>query len=174
MHRLPYVWFCFILLLAVGLNGCEKAPSPKAHDHSEHAGHQRAPAEPAANTDQPAGPRIETASFLLEVGSPEAKYGVGRAGEVEIEIEGRGEWHVNQDYPIRVDLEAGPGAGLQRRELVKGDAKEFNEDRVRFVAALQPTKAGSHEVKCDVSFAMCTEENCVLENRTVAMRVEVE
>ncbi len=174
MHRPPCTRFYCLIFLAVALSGCEQAPSPKAHDHSEHAGHQRAPAEPVPNSDQPAGPRIETASFLLEVGSTQAKYGVGRAGEVEIEIEGRGEWHVNQDYPIRIDLDAGPGAGLQQRELVKDDAREFNEDKVRFVAALQPTKAGSHEVKCDVSFAMCTEENCVLENRTVAMRVEVE
>jgi hypothetical protein len=161
--------------LAVALSSCEsKVPSPKAHEHHQHADHPSAPTRPDPKSNQPAGPRIETSSFLLEVGSTQSKYGVGRLGEVEIEIEGRGEWHVNQDYPIRVDLQAGPGAGLRQRELVKDDAQEFNEEKVRFVAALQPTKAGSHEVKCDVSFAMCTEENCVLENRTVAMQVEVE
>ncbi|MDH3201493.1 MAG: hypothetical protein OEM15_11430 [Myxococcales bacterium] len=166
------LWFGF---WSVAFGGCEsKAPTPNAHAHHEHADHQAVPTRPDAKPNEPTGPRIETGSFLLEVASTQPEYEVGKAGEVEIEIEGRGEWHVNQDYPIRVDLAAGPGAGLQQRELVRGDAKEFNEDKVRFVAALEPTEAGDHEVKCDVSFAMCTDENCVLEKRTVAMQVKVE
>ena len=165
----------WLVFWALAVGGCEsKAPTPKAHDHHAYAGHHAAPAEPAAKPDEPAGPRLETGSFLLEVASVQPKYNVGKAGEVEIELEGRGEWHVNQDYPIRVDLKAGPGVGLQQKELVKDDAKEFNEDKVRFVAALEPTEAGDYEVSCDVSFAMCTDENCILEKRTVAMQVKVE
>ena len=44
----------------------------------------------------------------------------------------------------------------------------------RFLAAVEPSAAGDHEATCDVSFAMCTEENCVLEQRTVAMQLKVE
>ena len=102
------------------------------------------------------------------------KYRVGKGGQVEIALEGRGDWHVNQEYPIRVALEATPGLTLPKRELVKGDASEFGEEKARFLAAVEPRAKGDHEVKCDVSFAMCTEENCVLEKRTVAMRLEVE
>lgn len=164
-----------LIVVAVALGGCEsKAPTPKAHEDHDHAYHQAVPTKPDPKPDEPAGPRLETGSFLLEVAPTQPEYEVGREGAVQIEIAGRGEWHVNQDYPIRVDLNAGPGAGLQQRELVKDDAKEFNEDKVRFVAALEPTEAGDHEVKCDVSFAMCTDENCVLENRTVVMQVKVE
>ncbi len=167
---LSIVW---VFVGPVALYGCEsKAPTPKAHEHHDHADHADHAA--TAKPNEPATPRLETSSFVLEVGSTRSEYEVGKRGGVEIEIEGRGEWHVNQDYPIRVEIEAGPGAGLQQRELLKDDAKEFNEDKVRFVAALQPTEAGDHEVKCDVSFAMCTDENCVLENRTVAMQVKVE
>jgi len=173
---LPLISWSVLWALAVG--GCEsKAPTPKAHDHHDHhhqANHPAAPTEPGTKPDEPVGPRLETGSFLLEVASTQPKYEVGKAGEVEIELEGRGEWHVNQDYPIRVELKAGPGAGLQQKELVKDDAKEFNEDKVRFVAGLEPAEAGDHEVTCDVSFAMCTDENCILEKRTVAMRVKVE
>jgi len=167
---------CLVLILSVLAFACEsKAPQPKAehHAHHDHAGHQAV----AANVDAqkgPAGPRLETSSFLLEVASADSSYRVGKAGEVAIRLEGRGEWHVNQDYPIRVDLKADPAAGLQRSELQKGDAQEFTEEKVRFVASLQPSKSGEHEVTCDVSFAMCTDENCVLEERTVAMNVKVE
>ena len=102
------------------------------------------------------------------------KYTAGKGGEVEIALEGRGEWHVNQEYPIRVDLRAADGVTLKKNELVKDDAKEFGEDKVRFLAAVEPSAAGDHEVTCDVSFAMCTEENCILEKRTVAMQLKVE
>jgi hypothetical protein len=111
---------------------------------------------------------------LLAVAPSEGGYRIGKTGEVEIALEGRGDWHVNEEYPIRVDLKAAPGLALKKSELVKGDAKEFGEKKVRFLAGVEPSAAGEHEVTCDVSFAMCTEENCILEKRTVAMQLKVE
>jgi hypothetical protein len=164
-----------ILSWTLAIAGCEKgAPAPEPdhaqHDHSQHQ-HDQAP-EPKA--DQPAGPRIETGSFLLAVAPAQPKYAAGQAGELEIALESRGEWHVNQEYPIRVDLKAASGVALPKAELVKDDAKEFGEEKVRFLAPIEPSTAGKHEVTCDVSFAMCTEENCILERRTVAMELEVQ
>lgn len=167
-----------ILALLVALAGCERgAPSPKAaeHDHSKHQ-HDTVAGETAAKekAEGPAGPRVETGSFLLAVAPSEGGYRIGKAGEVEIALEGRGDWHVNQEYPIRVDLKAPPGVALVKSELVRGDAKEFGEEKVRFLAGVEPSAAGEHEVTCEVSFAMCTEENCILEKRTVAMQLKVE
>jgi len=167
-----------ILVLFVGLAGCERgAPSPKAdaHDHSKHM-HDHAAGEAAVQekAEGPAGPRIETGSFLLVVAPSAGGYSIGKTGEVEIALEGRGDWHVNQEYPIRVDLKAAPGVALEKSELVKDDAKEFGEEKVRFLAGVEPSAAGEHDVTCDVSFAMCTEENCILEKRTVAMQIKVE
>lgn len=168
-----------ILWFIIAAAGCERgAPTPKAseHDPSEHQhGHVAAEGQAGAKkSDEPVGPSIETGSFLLAVGPGQAGYTIGKAGEVEIALEARGEWHVNQEYPIRVELNAAPGVALRKNELVRDDAKEFTEDKVRFLAAVEPSAPGEHEVTCDVSFAMCTEENCVLEKRTVAMRLKVE
>jgi hypothetical protein len=162
----------FLTLLA----GCERgAPVPEAagHDHSKHLQAAEAPAD-EKKAEEPVGPSIETGSFMLAVTPAQPGYRIGKSGEVEIALEGRGEWHVNQEYPIRVDLKAEPGVALKKSELVKDDAKEFGEDKVRFLAAVEPSAAGDHEVTCDVSFAMCTEENCILEKRTVAMQLKVE
>jgi hypothetical protein len=163
----------------ITLSACERgAPAPKAteHDHSQHNHDHPVSAVPseAPKPDEPAGPRVETGSFLLAVTPTEPGYSVGKAGQVEIALEGRGDWHVNQDYPIRVDLKAGSGVALQKTELVKEDAKEFGEKRVRFLAGVEASTTGEHELTCDVSFAMCTEENCILEKRTVAMQLRVE
>ncbi len=172
--RFATLTFLAIASLAVG---CDRgAPTPKAadHDHEGHHAHHDA-AKPAAAVDAgPAGPRIETDAFALEVASVDPPLRVGKDGSVAIALEGRGDWHVNQEFPIRVNIAADPAIGLKAQELVKDDAKEFTEDKVRFVALVEPSKSGEHEVSCDVSFAMCTDDNCVLEKRTVAMQVKVQ
>ena len=172
------IWTLLLTLsLLATLSACERsAPAPKAaeHDHSKHHHPATEPAAADEKSNEPAGPSIETGSFLLAVAPSDARYAIGKAGEVEIALEGRGEWHVNQEYPIRVDLKAAPGVALKKNELVRDDAKEFGDSKVRFLAALEPSAAGEHEVTCDVSFAMCTEENCILEKRTVAMQLKVE
>lgn len=160
-------WLGFALACA----GCDKGPPVPAHDHADHAMHQQSPAK---EPEEPTGPKIETDSFSLAVAPTQPAYRVGRAGDVEIALQSRGEWHVNEDYPIRVDLKAGSGINIVQHELVKDDAEEFGADKVRFVTSVEPTAAGEHEVTCDVSFAMCTEENCILEKRTVAMVLEVQ
>lgn len=165
-----------LFLVAVAVAACKsRAPAPATDEHAgHHHGEHHAAEEPAATEQGPAGSRLETSSFLLEVVPVASGYNVGKVGEVAIALEGRGDWHVNQDYPIRIDIEAGPEVGLRRKALVKEDAEEFGEDKVRFLADLEPAQAGEHDVTCDVSFAMCTDENCVLERRTVAMQVKVE
>ena len=172
------IWTFLALSLALASVGCKDSPPvPKqdhaAHDHAahDHAQHQQ-PAEPKA--DEPAGPTIETGSFLLAVAPAQPAYAAGKPGEVEIALESRGEWHVNQEYPIRVDIKAPEGVKVPKPELVKDDAKEFGDEKVRFLASVEPSAAGKHQVTCDVSFAMCTEENCILEKRTVAMELEVQ
>ena len=179
MRIWPLLLILTLMFSTTLLAACERgAPAPKAgaHDHSQHLHDPAAAAAPdgAKKSDEPAGPSIETGSFLLAVAPAQPRYAIGKAGLVEIALEGRGDWHVNQEYPIRVDLKGAPGVTWTKNELVKDDAKEFGEDKVRFVAAVKPAAAGDHEVTCDVSFAMCTEENCILEKRTVAMKLKVE
>lgn len=167
------------LWLLIALSACERgAPAPKAteHDHSQHHLDDPSAKLPAQGVKpaEPAGPSVETGSFLLAVTPADARYSIGKAGQVEIALQGRGDWHVNQEYPIRVDLNADSGVALQKTELVKGDAEEFGDEKVRFLAGVEPTEVGEHELTCDVSFAMCTEENCILEKRTVALQLRVE
>ncbi len=175
-----HVFMLTLLVAMLGGFGCERgAPAPQAegHDHAQHHHAHDAPkptTSPSKEPPAPAGPRIETGAFILAVAPAQPKYRVGKPGAFEIALEGRGEWHVNQEYPIRVELSAPEGAGVAKQELVKDDAKEFGEKKVRFLAPVAPSAAGEHEVSCDVSFALCTDENCVLERRTVAMKLEVQ
>jgi len=99
------------LSLLIALSACERrAPAPRAteHDHSQHHHDDPSAKLPAQGEKpaEPAGPSVETGSFLLAVTPADARYSIGKAGRVEIALQGRGDWHVNQEYPIRVDLSA--------------------------------------------------------------------
>ena len=169
---------CTFLALtsALVLVGCKDSPPAPKHDHAahDHAQHHADHATEPKKADEPTGPTIETGSFLLAVAPTQPSHAAGKPAELEIALESRGEWHVNQEYPIRVDIKAPEGVKVPKAELEKGDAKEFGDDKVTFLASVEPSAAGKHEVTCDVSFAMCTEENCILEKRTVAMELEVQ
>ncbi len=178
-------WVVFFLSGFVAIVGCERGAPAPAHDHAahDHAAHDHAAHDDHAvhekpaveeRADEPVGPKIETGSFQLAMAPADDAYRVGKTGQVRIELEGRGPWHVNQEYPIRVDLSADPAVKLTRQELVKDDAQEFGDERVRFLAGVEPSEKGTHEVSCEVSFAMCTEENCVLEKRKLAIPLEVQ
>ena len=173
---MPIALWIFLCASFVVVGGCDRGAPAPAQEHAEHVHHDHGAASPVKHVEDegPAGPSIETGSFLLAVAPSQSTYRVGKPGKVEIALESRGPWHVNQEYPIRVELKAGSSVKLDQKELAKDDAKEFGEKKVRFVAALEPSAAGEQEVSCDVSFAMCTEENCILERRTVTAKLEVE
>ena len=110
--------------------------------------------------------------FALKLVTKDA-YRAGHPGAVSVELEGRGGWHVNQDYPFKVTVSAAPGVKLDKDVIAKADAQEFTDDRVRAEVGVTPSAAGDHDVECLVAFAMCTDENCVIEKRTVAATLAV-
>jgi hypothetical protein len=83
-------------------------------------------------------------------------------------------YHVNQDYPMNVTLDGGDALQLPKRELKKADAATFTEKLARFDVPFTPSKAGSHRVDAKVKFAVCTPENCMPDERTLALVLPVE
>lgn len=127
------------------------------------------PAVPAA----PAGPRVEQDSFVLEAVANAAGYTAGQASTVTIRLLPRGGWHVNQDFPVQVDLHAPAELGLAKAQLLRADAAAFDEQQFRFDAALTPVAAGPRTLGATVNFAICTDENCLPQRVELALPLEV-
>lgn len=137
------------------------------------AGEQAAEKAPAAELPTEVGPVVTDDAFELRAAAT-GPYQQGQLGQFAITLTPRGEWHVNEEYPISVELEAPEEVGLPKPELERSDAAEFGEERARFDVPFTPTAAGEHRVQANVSFAVCTPENCIPDERTLALVLPVQ
>lgn len=136
------------------------APSPSA-----------AAAAVTSKPAEPPKPSIEDPTFKLALAG-EPTYTAGQPGVVKLSLEAVGGYHVNQDYPIRVDLKGPAGLKLPKASLGRPDAAEFGEHTARFELPFTGEQ-GAHELTATVDFAVCTKETCVPDQRTVALHVNV-
>jgi hypothetical protein len=152
---------------AVALAACTKseqpAPAPAAS----------APAQAAAAAAAPAvkKPVFEEATFKLAL-SGEPTYTAGQPGTLKLVLDARGGYHVNQEYPIRIDLKAPAAVKLAKASLARPDAKAFTDVQAAFETGFT-AEAGTHEIIADVDFAVCTPETCVPDQRTLALSIDV-
>lgn len=132
-------------------------------------------AEPAhakqeAAKPQPAGPLVETEGFRLEA-KETASWQSGREGSVKVSLTAKGIYHVNQEFPIEVVVEPATGVEIKKDRLTRQDAEKFDKTAAVFSLPITPATAGSHELKMKVSFAVCTDQNCVPDERVLALNI---
>jgi hypothetical protein len=156
-----------LLMASVGgLAGCSKseAPPPSAETPTPAA----PPSAPKAAAPTPS---IEDKTFKLALVS-EPEYTAGAPAKLKLVLEARGGYHVNQDYPIRVDLKAPAAVKLDKTSLGKADAAEFGEPSAKFELPFT-AQSGVHQLTADVDFAVCTPETCMPDQRTLAVSLQV-
>ncbi len=159
-------------LLACGSKKNASQEETKAGTAAQNRGAEPAsPPEAPPAAEQPAGPRVHSESFELVAKAQNAAYTTGSAAAFDVTLSGRGEWHVNQDFPVSVEVSGPEAVAFPKKKLQRSDAKEFGEERARFQVPFTPASAGDHKVQAKVSFAMCTEANCVMENHTLALNL---
>jgi len=127
-----------------------------------------APAAPAA-----AGPVVADTGFELRA-TATGPYKAGEAGSFGVALTAAGGYHVNEEFPIRVTVRAPEGVTLPKGQLVRADAAEFGAERARFDVPFTPAAAGEKRVEVQVDFAVCTPENCMPDQRTLALALPVE
>jgi Disulphide bond corrector protein DsbC len=130
------------------------------------------PAAPlATKPSEPPKPTIEDTTFRLALAAPD-NVAADQPGAATLTLEALGGYHVNQDYPIKVDLSAPPGLKLQKTSLGRPDAADFGEQRASFALPFS-APGGSYDLTATVDFAVCTKETCVPDQRTVALALVV-
>jgi hypothetical protein len=129
--------------------------------------------DPARAFDPNAPPRVEAPTFALELATP-ASTRANEPAPISITIEGRGEFHVNLEYPLRIELGSSDGARLAKSTLRAADARELSEARARFETDARWSRTGRQWLAARVQFAVCTPDTCVPREETVAISIDVQ
>jgi hypothetical protein len=147
------------------------APAPEAAHAAKPA---EAPAPtPAAQPSGPAPSSVEDPTFSLRlVGA--GPYKAGELGRFVLELTPKGEYHVNKEYPIEIALTAPAEVMLPKAQLARPDAAEFGDTKAKFDIPFTPKSAGALAVNANVKFAVCTEENCVPDERNLTLALAVQ
>jgi hypothetical protein len=128
-------------------------------------GRGRAPeaARPSGETAAlPAGPteRSEGEEYAVEA-RHDAAGTVGQATTAVFVGTAKGSWHVNVEYPAKLEVLAAEGFTVAKTVWRKEDAAQFDEQQLRFDVALTPTQAGELPVEFKFKFGLCSGDRCV-------------
>ncbi|HTU58767.1 MAG TPA: hypothetical protein VMF89_10040 [Polyangiales bacterium] len=163
-------------LVCVSAVGCgnKEAPAASAEPAPQAAKVEVAAPKPVevqkpSPADAPSA--VEESTFSLKLVSA-GPYKAGELSRIVVNLEPRGEFHVNQEYPIEISLKS-EGASFPKASLARPDAAQFDEKKARFDVPFTANSAGDTKILANVKFAVCTDENCVPDERDLALAVAV-
>jgi hypothetical protein len=173
-----------LIAVTLGMMACACGGNKEAAAEPAQAAHEPAAPAPAAKVAEPgavavaavpknaAPSSIEEAGFSLKLAEA-GPYKAGELARVVLQIEPRGVFHINQEYPVEVTLTGDTETKFPKANLERGDAAQFDEKKARFDVPFTPAAAGDHKLMANVKFAVCTAENCVPDERDLALAVAV-
>ena len=97
----------------------------------------------------------------------------GKECKAEITLASKGEFHINDKYPIKFKAPDSPPEGLTfTKSIVKREDGTFEAKKGSLPIAFTIAKAGKMKVSGTFSFSVCSDANCVMDK--VDLEVEVE
>jgi hypothetical protein len=122
----------------------------------------------------PSRPSLDNANYRAEMRSagPCKKDNICT---VEVLVEAKGEYHINDKYPYRFKLETPPPPGLKYPKPVVGKEDGTMDPRkvmlkVPFIAEA----AGEKKVAGTLSLSVCSAANCLMDKQPLEVTVKVE
>jgi hypothetical protein len=113
---------------------------------------------------------------LAVIVPPDAKAGAEAVARVTV-TPGKG-YHVNTEYPTKLQLTPPSGVTLPKAEFTagghdkaKGDAAELAEQGLVFAVKLTPTASGSYTINGKFKFAVCDASQCLPKKEAIAITV---
>jgi hypothetical protein len=149
--------FGFAAFAAVLLGGCDgrgRAPEAARPEAAEAAAAE-APVEATGPVE-----RAEGEEYAVEA-RHEATATVGQATTAIFSGTGKAPWHVNPEYPAKLEAVAAEGFTLPAPVLRADAAAKFDPSELRFEVPLTPTQAGERPVQFKFKFGLCNADRCV-------------
>lgn len=109
--------------------------------------------------------------YTLQIDPGDAK--VGEESKVSIRVIPQGVWHMNLEYPTKLEITAPAGTTVAKPKLEKADAVKLDEQSCEFAIAFTPQEAGDKTFTGEFKFAVCQDEACVPKTEKLEFNVAV-
>ena len=130
---------------------------------------------PAGETEAPsalAKARFDESNFELKMQAKGA-YKAGQAATLEVVLDAKKPFHVNDKYPYKLKLAKTDGVKFPS-DVVKKDAVKLETQRAVMTVPFTPEAAGKKKIGGQFSFSVCTDDKCLIEKRDLALEISVD
>jgi len=149
-------------VLASGCNQSEAAPQPAGVTSESKS------AAPAKK-----GPKAESETYSVELKTT-GPYAAGKEGVLEISIDPKGPYHINDQYPYKFKLvDPAPEGVTFPKPVLKREDGTFNEKKGSFKVPFVSSRAGKAKIGGTLSLSVCSDANCIMEKVELEVDVDV-
>jgi hypothetical protein len=140
-------------------------------------GGARAVAKAAEATPHPAATKVTGNHFTLDVATPGCIAGTECA--VTLRLEATGGYHINQEYPYKVTMDATPSVAFLSKDGTGAFSKAANDFRIdsehvaTMTVKIKPAAKGPAALSGLYKMSVCSEANCQIEQTRIALVVPV-
>ena len=122
---------------------------------------------------QVSGARVDKDEYSLELKAP-ASCKAGSECKAEIVLKAKGEFHVNDKYPIKFKAPEAPPEGVAfTKSVVKKEDGKFAEREGTLPIAFTVSRAGKATISGTFSFGLCRDTECLMEKVELSVDVDV-
>ena len=148
--------------LASGQGTSIAAPAPRGSE---------APVAPIVGAGKA---KIDSEQYLVEL-KPAASYKAGQEGSLEIAISAKGDYKINEKYPLKFKAsEPTDGSVKFAKTVLKREDGTFETKKGSLKVAFTPAKSGKTTVTGVLSFSVCSEQNCMMDKVELETAVDVQ
>ena len=165
-----------LTMIVLCYSGCKNQAPPAAESVTGAPAAPTSASPPQAEAQAAsAAPAVEAASKYSEpafelVIEPKGSYAGGQAGEAEIVLAAKAPFHVNEKYPYKFKIKETPGLRFANL-IVSKDLVKLEPARATVPVAFTPD-AGKHTLAGQLSFSVCTADQCMIEKRDLTLEIE--
>jgi hypothetical protein len=174
----------FLVLFTIsGFAGCGKPATKQEAPTNGSVGPEKI-AVPGSNQQVSATPpapdnpqfHLKDEEGTLTVDKVDAK--VGSEAVASIKVQPATGYHVSQDYPIELKLDAPDGIKVAKtpltaggRDKSKGDAQTLTEQLLEFAVKATADKPGTYEIKGMFKFGVCDQDSCHPKKQPITIQI---
>lgn len=112
----------------------------------------------------------ETFSLRLE---HSGSVSVGKESRAKLVLEAKAGFKVNDQYPIKFQLEESSSLGLSGTVL-RRESFSVEKTKASVEVPFTAKQSGEHRLSGRLSFSVCTEERCLIEKRDLSLNIKAQ